>query len=103
MWAGSAESGPRAGHGGGRWSLRVPSKCFEKNATGHRNPSKVTERSLNITFCLIFRGNNTNASYCVEIGCINTSKLDALTLMHQKTRHHMVLIFMNSDYFVCWG
>ena len=29
MWAGRAEAGPRAGLGRGRWSLQVPSKCFE--------------------------------------------------------------------------
>ena len=50
MWAGSAESGPQAGRGGGRWSLQVPSKCFESTATERRNPSKRTERSLILSF-----------------------------------------------------
>jgi len=45
MLAGRAESGPRAGRGSGRWSLQVPSKCFESTATERRNPSKRTERS----------------------------------------------------------
>ena len=80
MWAWSDESGPRAGRGGGRWSLQVASKCFEQNGTGHRNPSKGTQRSLNITFRLIFRGKYTSASDFVQIGCINESKLDILLL-----------------------
>ena len=46
MWAGTTESGPRAGRGGGRWSLQAPSKCFESTTTERRNPSKRTERSL---------------------------------------------------------
>ena len=46
MWAGSAESGPLAGRGGGRRSLQVPSKGFESTTTERRNPSKRTERSL---------------------------------------------------------
>ena len=46
MWAWSAELGLRAGRGGGRWSLQVPSKCFESTTTERRNPSKRTERSL---------------------------------------------------------
>ena len=51
MLAGRAESGPRAGRGSGRWSLQVPSKCFESTATERRNPSKRTERSLILAHC----------------------------------------------------
>ena len=46
MWARSAESGPLAGRGGGRWSLQVLSKCFELTTIERRNPSKRAERSL---------------------------------------------------------
>ena len=85
MWARRAEAGPRAGHGSGRCSLQVPSKCFEKNATGHRNPSKVTERSLNILLL----------DNLVDIFLPNWNIPTKLVGIFQ--------IFMNSDYFVCWG
>ena len=97
MWAGRAESGQLAWHWGGRWSLQVPSKCFEYNATGHQNPSKVTESLLNLA-------SHNFSPQIPQYEVKNQLKFFYTNLFELKFSDISTksdLILMNSDHIVC--
>ena len=62
MWARRAAAGQWSGHGPGGGVFKFLPNASNRLQLDIEILPKVTERSLNITFRLIFRGNNTNAS-----------------------------------------